>query len=229
MISNFEFNKTQIYQCVEDKATSSMDAFNQNQFFIHKVNDIHNFIQNYWLCDIWFSASSYNSYYNSELKQTINSIETQLNEHTSIIDSNKKINVSQNQYHKRRFLDTIDFESNIARLLTTVKRVLNENKVMIHKKRKSAARRLVSSRRSQYTGVFKNGDNWQTLISIHKRKTYIGTYTKELEAAKIFDFYSILLNGVTAKTNFDYTKKDIIEMIENFVANNGKYAELWKT
>ena len=60
-------------------------------------------------------------------------------------------------------------------------------------------------------------------VEYQERKIYIGTYTNELEAAKVFDFYSILLNNITATTNFDYTKKDIIEMIENFVSNDGKY------
>ena len=95
--------------------------------------------------------------------------------------------------------------------------------LFVHGKRKSTARVRVSSRRSHYTGVFKNGDNWQALISIQKRKTYIGIYASELEAAKAFDFYSILLNNITAIANFDYTKKDIIGMIENFVSNDGKY------
>ena len=124
---------------------------------------------------------------------------------------------------KRRFLDTIDFDLNISILLSKIKRVTDESKVIIHKKKKSTARVRLSTRRSHYTGVFKNGDNWQALISIYKRKTYIGTYTSEIEAAKMFDFYSILLNNITASTNFDYTKKDILEMIESFISNDGKY------
>ena len=112
---------------------------------------------------------------------------------------------------------------NISILLSKIKRVSDERKVVIHKKKKSTARVRLSTRRSHYTGVFKNGDNWQALISIYKRKTYIGTYTSEIEAAKMFDFYSILLNNLTASTNFDYTKKDILEMIESFVSNDGKY------
>ena len=156
MISNFEFNKTQIQQCFEDQIASYFDPYYQNQLFVYGIDDINNFIHNYWLCDICFSDSSCNSFNCcNELMKTMNSCDTQLSEHASVIDSNQKINVSQNKYQKRRFLDTIDFESNIARLLTTVKRVLNENKVMIHKKKKSTARRLVSNRRSQYTGVFK--------------------------------------------------------------------------
>ena len=70
-----------------------------------------------------------------------------------------------------------------------------------------------SNRRSAYIGVFKNGPNWQSLISIDKKKTYIGTYLTEIEAARAFDYYSILLHGLTAVTNLDYSKRDILELI----------------
>ena len=70
-------------------------------------------------------------------------------------------------------------------------------------------------------------------VEYQERKTYIGTYTNELEAVKVFDFYSILLNNITATTNFDYTKKDIIEMIENFfqmmekINLNGSFIQIY--
>ena len=38
----------------------------------------------------------------------------------------------------------------------------------------------------------------------HRGKTYIGTYRSEAQAARAFDFYSLLLHSTTAKTNFDY-------------------------
>ena len=56
----------------------------------------------------------------------------------------------------------------------------------------------------------------QRTVEYQERKIYIGTYTNEHEAAKVFNFYSILLNNITATTNFDYTNRDIIEMIEFF-------------
>ena len=181
-------------------------------------------LNKYCLCDIWTpaSCSSYLSNH-SEFTNTTSMNETQLRNYTSSLTASSNTTMTPNQYNKRRFLDTIDSQSFIETLLSTIKRVTNENKVVVHGKRKSTARVRVNSRRSHYTEVFKNGDNWQVLISIQKRNTYIDTYGSELEAAKAFDFYLILLNNITAITNFDYTKKDIIGMVENFVSNDGKY------
>jgi len=41
---------------------------------------------------------------------------------------------------------------------------------------------------------------------VEKKKTYIGTYKSDIEAAKVYDIYSILTNGIQAKTNFNYSK-----------------------
>jgi hypothetical protein len=64
-----------------------------------------------------------------------------------------------------------------------------------------------------------NGDNWQALITINKKKTYLGTFLTEKEGALVFDFYSILLHSLDARTNFFYTKQNICDMIENYKAN----------
>ena len=68
--------------------------------------------------------------------------------------------------------------------------------------------------KSLYRGLSKNGKNWQVLIMSEKRKTYIGTYGSEKEAAKTYDKYSILINGISAKPNFSYTKEEV----ENILA-----------
>ena len=57
-----------------------------------------------------------------------------------------------------------------------------------------------------FRGLSKNGKSWQVLIMIEKRKTYIGTYSSEEEAARVYDKYSILINRISAKPNFAYTK-----------------------
>lgn len=94
---------------------------------------------------------------------------------------------------------------------------------MIHGKKKSE-RKANSKRRSNFIGVSRNGPNWQAMISIQKKKAYIGTYQSEKEAAMAFDFYSIMTHGVEAKTNLSYTKQMIIEMIVNYKSNDNKYA-----
>lgn len=58
---------------------------------------------------------------------------------------------------------------------------------------------------------------------IDRKKTYIGSYYTEEEAAKSYDFYAIVLKHLSAKTNFDYTLSEIKEMIMNYHSNNGNY------
>ena len=50
-------------------------------------------------------------------------------------------------------------------------------------------------------------------MMIEKKKTYIGTFKTEEEAARTYDRYSILINGINAKTNFEYTKAEIVDLL----------------
>ena len=78
---------------------------------------------------------------------------------------------------------------------------------------KKSSRRNASSKRTLYFGVDKNGPNWQTLISINRRKTYVGTFMSEVKAARAFDFYSMLIHLDSAKTNFNYNKIQAIALV----------------
>ena len=79
------------------------------------------------------------------------------------------------------------------------------NTIIIFQKKKHS-RAKTSERRSTFIGVSKNGPSWQSMITVEKRKIYIGTYKTEREAAIAFDFYSILIHTMEGKTNFSYTK-----------------------
>ena len=59
---------------------------------------------------------------------------------------------------------------------------------------------------SLFKGISKVGKNWQVLIMIDQSKKYIGSYRTEEEAARVYDKYSILVNGIKAKTNFSYCR-----------------------
>ena len=120
---------------------------------------------------------------------------------------------------KKLIIEKLDFDSNISTLLSEINGFIDDYKIIVQRRKKNSANVWRSNRRSVYTGVFKNGDNWQAFISIKKRKTYLGTFSNQEDAAKTFDFYSMLLNRLTAKTNFDYSKKEIMEMIEKFMLN----------
>ena len=67
-------------------------------------------------------------------------------------------------------------------------------------------------RGSKYRGVSKNGNQWQVLIMINKKKRYIGNYKTEEEAASSYDIVAIQNHGNKAKTNFYYSPDDILKI-----------------
>jgi hypothetical protein len=48
--------------------------------------------------------------------------------------------------------------------------------------------------RSNFIGVSKNGNHWQSLIVINNTKVYLGTYKTQKEAAVMFDFHSLVVH-----------------------------------
>ena len=80
-----------------------------------------------------------------------------------------------------------------------------------------------SKRRSKYVGVSRNGCHWQTLINVGKTKKYIGTYCSEAEAAMVYDFYSLGLHGLKARTNFAYKGELVRRIIKTYFDNDNKF------
>ena len=74
-------------------------------------------------------------------------------------------------------------------------------------------------RGSKFRGVSKNGNQWQVLIMINKKKRYIGNYKSEKDAARAYDIVAIQNHGKKAKTNFYYTSFEI-EKIKNMYTNH---------
>ncbi len=56
----------------------------------------------------------------------------------------------------------------------------------------------------------------QVLGSLRKR--YIGSIPTQEMAARIYDYFSIVSHGLKAKTNFSYSKQNILDILENFEA-----------
>jgi hypothetical protein len=67
----------------------------------------------------------------------------------------------------------------------------------------------VGKRRSKYRGVSKNGNQWQVLFMVNKNKSYVGSYTNEDLAARVYDIMVIKNRGNKAKTNFLYNETQI--------------------
>lgn len=107
-----------------------------------------------------------------------------------------------------------------ALLKELIRSPLLGHEYFIQATRKSAAKSgPICDARSNFIGVSKNGKRWQSLIHINKVKNYIATYDSEEEAAISFDFHCALLKKSKAKTNFSYTKGELIEMIYKYREN----------
>lgn len=84
--------------------------------------------------------------------------------------------------------------------------VMNNGNSYLEKKRNIFK---VVTKTSRYRGVTKNKRNWQVYIRINSKNYYLGSYSSEKTAAKIYDIMSIKKNGIKAKTNFKYTSNQI--------------------
>jgi hypothetical protein len=71
-----------------------------------------------------------------------------------------------------------------------------------------------SKRSSRYRGVSRNGNQWQVLIMLKRGKSYVGSYTSEELAARIYDILSIKYRGIKARTNFKYCSEQIKTILE---------------
>ena len=83
----------------------------------------------------------------------------------------------------------IRFEEYLQDLIEAIDMIPNPRNLIFYSKSKSSNRINASLKQTSYIGVSKNGPNWQSLITINKRKTYIGTFMTEKEAAKAYNYY----------------------------------------
>ena len=67
----------------------------------------------------------------------------------------------------------------------------------------------INRRGSKYRGVSKNGNQYQVLIMLNKKKLYIGSYPVEEDAARIYDILTLKFRGNKAKTNYYYNYEQI--------------------
>ena len=69
-------------------------------------------------------------------------------------------------------------------------------------------------RGSKYRGVSINGTKWQIFVVVNNRKYYVGQIDTEKQAAQIYDKLIILHHGLSSKTNFSYTAKEVKEIAQ---------------
>ena len=93
-----------------------------------------------------------------------------------------------------------------------------DDRIVFHKRskklRKNAKHDDVNYRGSRFWGVSKNKAKWQVMITLNHYKEYNGGFSDELEAARVYDKKSICTFGLKAKTNNDYTKQEVLEILK---------------
>lgn len=78
-------------------------------------------------------------------------------------------------------------------LIVILKKISNDDKVVINAKKKSLFLQNRSERGSRFRGVSKNGRKWQVMIVKGQIKKYVGTISLEYQAARIYDKYSTII------------------------------------
>ena len=124
----------------------------------------------------------------------------------------------QRKRTKKEFNETEYIKEERRRLLLRLENSENDKVVFyqrIKKLRKNAKHGDKSYRGSRYWGVSKNKSKWQVMITLNHYKEYSGGFSDELEAARIYDRKSICTYGLKAKTNFSYTKQEVLEIVKN--------------
>uniref|UniRef100_A0A7S3KST7 AP2/ERF domain-containing protein n=1 Tax=Euplotes crassus TaxID=5936 RepID=A0A7S3KST7_EUPCR len=111
-------------------------------------------------------------------------------------------------------------------LLQMLENYIDDNAVIIQATPKYSkngkSRKPTKPRGSQYRGVSKNKAKWQVMIMGNFKKMYFGAIKSEKEAAIFYDKLAIVSHGIKAKTNFSYTRSDIINIL-----NDEKISNCW--
>ena len=86
----------------------------------------------------------------------------------------------------------------------------------------------VITKYSRYKGVSKNKKKFQVYIRYKNKNTYLGSYSSEKTAAKIYDIMLIKKYGIKARTNFKYTRKEINKIFKLNIDINNIYEIMTK-
>lgn len=205
----------------------------ENYFINNNINNVNFNLNGNHLNDFLF-----NNYYNQKVKENNNNITNDNFNNYSNINSNDSSNPtcsSSNKSSKKK----VYFNVNQVKKVMPKKRVIkkniknseNNNEIKVLKNNKvvyvnsfllnsySTSKNIKklnkiafigrNKRSSRYRGVSKNGNQWQVLMMINKKKSYIGSFPSEKVAARIYDILSLKNRGLNARTNFIYTSQQI--------------------
>lgn len=119
------------------------------------------------------------------------------------------------KFKSEYIIESHDKEKIIKEIELSLNQIQDIDSIIIYPYQRQNAKRAPSkkSRGSIYRGVSRNGKMWQVQIGNVAQKRYMGTSESEEAAARIYDANSILTNGMKAKTNFPYTKRDLQDIL----------------
>ena len=146
---------------------------------------------------------------------------TSINE-KNLLKENEKTSSTLNMFNKKRKRDIKN--NKLVFILGDNKKEKKEVKKQkinneIHESKENVKKNDENSeknrkpRGSKFRGVSRNGNQWQVLIMVNKKKRYVGSYSKEEDAARAYDKVALQNHGSKAKTNFDYTKKEVEDIL----------------
>ena len=187
--NNSNINNSNINNSVYNILNNNINKPNINEIvynFNSKADDVKSINKNNYFKIINIDSEEKNRTINntSTLKEESELNNCQNNNEVKVLKNNKAVYV--NSY----LLNSPSTSKNLKKL----------NKITFINKNK---------RSSRYRGVSKNGNQWQVLMMHKKGKSYVGSYTSEETAARIYDILAIKYKGIKARTNFKYTYQQI--------------------
>jgi len=106
--------------------------------------------------------------------------------------------------------EILDFLATVKENEAIIFRESTYNKPLVTKKPSQLPKNF---RGSKFRGVSANGKSWQVYIVIDKVKRYAGWVKTQLAAAALYDKLAIIFHSLEAKTNFSYSKQDVLNII----------------
>ena len=155
------------------------------------------------------------------------------NEEYNFTDNNLKFKTKYFCIKKniiKKHINDLQFSNEIKVLKNN--KVVYMNKNLLHKystakgikKFKKINFFITKKRGSKYRGVSRNGNKWQVLIMINNKNCFLGNYSSEELAARIYVIQAIKTWGIKAKTNFIYDNNQL-KKIYNMQLNK-KYDDI---
>ena len=224
-ISNSNFKNEII-----DKITSIDDNLKHENNKNKKFNSINN---NTFNSKIKFTSKTYDNNSNKNMSQSknltdcgskstsnlIQKISTPLfniKESTLIKGKDKKdklISKKRKRFIKNNKLVFIQLDKEKEKNEEKSESIDNKNDSSLNSEKVDGLIKNIKPRGSRYRGVSKNGSQWQVLIMIKKKKRYLGSFSNEEEAARAYDRVALQHHGIKAKTNYDYTKEEVEQIM----------------